>query len=341
MVSGPGVVGRRLHPRGGHGGGNGLERDVGILGLGRQGCRIRRPVNWVTRTTTSAITTTAPPTRMPMRIRFARSSAARFSAARAGSRSCAGPSTCFDWSLGRQRSEPIPAKGINALERTRPFGDSLRRRSPGLPEACHRSPSTKVTVMVRWCSSSANCQAPATPACAHQLGAVHRRADDDVDPLRRDGRAPPRVRPPPAVRPSARPRRTAPTAGPAAPRRSGPRRAAAWPGRRTRGSRSRRGGSTASCSGTGRAGCPSRPRRPGSVGSAPSGCPNDDALDRELLGEVVELVPGVVGLVGGRIGHLGEREESQHAARLPAARCKTLARWPARRRSSPGSGSST
>ena len=35
----------------------------------------------MTTTTTTTITTTAPPTRMPMRIRFARSSAARFSAA--------------------------------------------------------------------------------------------------------------------------------------------------------------------------------------------------------------------------------------------------------------------
>ena len=37
-----------------------------------------------------------------------------------------------------------------------------------------------------------------------------------------------------------------------------------------------------------------------------------DAVDRELLRHVVELVPDVVGLVGRRIGDLGEREESQH-----------------------------
>ncbi len=40
------------------------------------------PVTRTMITTTSAITATAPPTRMPMRIRFLRSSAARFSAAR-------------------------------------------------------------------------------------------------------------------------------------------------------------------------------------------------------------------------------------------------------------------
>ena len=41
------------------------------------------PVTTRMRTTTSPMTTIAPPTRTPMRIRFARSSAARLSAARA------------------------------------------------------------------------------------------------------------------------------------------------------------------------------------------------------------------------------------------------------------------
>ena len=45
-----------------------------------------------------------------------------------------------------------------------------------------------------------------------------------------------------------------------------------------------------------------------------------DALDGELLGQVVELVPGVVGLVGGGVGDLGEREEAEHPMRVPAAR---------------------
>ena len=53
----------------------------------------------------------------------------------------------------------------------------------------------------------------------------------------------------------------------------------------------------------------------------------------ELLGQVVELVPGVVGLVGGRIGDLGEGEETQHPTRVPGRRnARLCGRWQRRRR---------
>ena len=51
----------------------------GFVTLG--GSLFEPPVSTTISTTTSAITATAPPTRMPMRIRCCRSSAARFSAA--------------------------------------------------------------------------------------------------------------------------------------------------------------------------------------------------------------------------------------------------------------------
>lgn len=44
-----------------------------------------------------------------------------------------------------------------------------------------------------------------------------------------------------------------------------------------------------------------------------------DSAERELLGEVIELVPPVVGTVSGRIGDFGEGEEAQHDCTLLGA----------------------
>ena len=63
--------------------------------------------------------------------------------------------------------------------------------------------------------------------------------------------------------------------------------------------------------------------RPAAGGADPA-LAEGDAVHGELLRHVVELVPGVVRLVGGGVGDLGEGEETQHPQRVPGAECKTL-----------------
>ena len=154
------------------------------------------PVSWVTRTTTSAITTTAPPTRTPRRRRFCpRLRGALLGGALAGSRPCAGLSTCFDWSLGRQRSEPVPAKGINSLQGPRPFGGRLA----GIAEGGRGLPEVPV--------DEGDGDEPAVLGVGELPGAGHAVRGPPVrrrravgprrrGPPRRGGKEPPRGRPP-------------------------------------------------------------------------------------------------------------------------------------------------
>ena len=176
-----------------------------------------------------------------------------------------------DWSLGRQRSEPVPAKGINSLQWPCPFGGRPAATGPerggGLPQVAVDEGHRDGAVVL---DASVNCQAPATPVVVHQCLAVDARARPPRGPRWRGGTARPRGTRRRGARPTGRPRRRVPTAARAGPRRSGPRRTAAWPGRRTRAARPRRGGGRASCSGTARGAGPSPPRPPGSAGSAPS-----------------------------------------------------------------------
>ena len=53
------------------------------------------------------------------------------------------------------------------------------------------------------------------------------------------------------------------------------------------------------------------------IGCAHPAVAEEDTVERELLGHVVEAVPLVVGPLGRRLGHFGEREESQHEGTLP------------------------
>ena len=104
-----------------------------------------------------------------MRIRFLRSSAARFSAARRWF-------SVLRWAFDLLPTGHWGVSVANQSQRkasTRSRGPAhsgdappLRYAGPSAAAACHRSPSTKATVTVRSLDASANCQAPATPWCS-------------------------------------------------------------------------------------------------------------------------------------------------------------------------------
>ena len=259
----------------------------------------------------------------PMRICFWRSSAARFSAA---APLVLGPALGLRLArtghCGRQRSEPVPAKGVDTLQRPGPLG----QRSRGvhhLGQGVRRLPQVAVHeghgdgASGGWVGELPGAR---HPGVLHQRGAVDRGTHHDEDALGGAERHRPGRHGDPGSGPALADGEGAREHGPPCGEEPVLRPQPLGPRRRTRAGRRRHASGRASCSGRGWSSeLPSQPRPSGNAATAPSADRRRCPSMVNCSGRWSSWCQALYASCARGIGDLGEREEGQHPARVPGA----------------------